>query len=274
MYYYLMYKSDIQATGYRLLLIFTLACVVGCEEIAPELTEGKVNMVESLINLGLKGYAIDSVYTGFDFYEGKSQRILHLRKGIVRRHPENDADMIQWNTSAPRLEYGGSFIFYAYNGIRSEILLNAYGFAEHVTNRYADGTFHSKLQYMYNEGGYLKLVRLERQGMELAYISYLYEDERIVIKEDPESILYEIPLYVKKEGNEVRKAENVGYVCNVLYYGNSPLTNAYVIIPDLYYDGIYGTPFRYLPDKVFEKDGNTPDKTLLIRVGNCYFYYE
>ncbi|MDR2470286.1 MAG: hypothetical protein LBD27_07405 [Tannerella sp.] len=270
---YLMNKSDTQATGYRLFLIFILACAVGCEEITPELTEGKVNMVESLINLGLNGYAVDSIYTEFDFYEGKSQRILHLRKGIIR-HPENDAGVIQWNTSAPRLEYGGSFISYAYNGLRSEILLNAYGFAEYVTNRYGDGAFHSKLQYMYNEAGYLRLVRLERQGMDIAYISYLYEEERIIIREDPGSILYEIPLYARKEGNEIRKAENVGYVCNVLYYGNSPLTNNYVIIPDLYYDGIYGTPVKYLPEKVIEKGGSSPDKIRLLRVGNCYFYYE
>ena len=46
---------------------------------------------------------------------------------------------------------------------------------------------------------------------------------------------------------ELSSADNLGYVCNVLDFANSPHTSKYVINPDLYFLNIYGTPIFKLP---------------------------
>jgi hypothetical protein len=46
---------------------------------------------------------------------------------------------------------------------------------------------------------------------------------------------------------DLSNEENTGYVCNVFGYVNAPLTNQYVINPDLYFLNIYGKPIDKLP---------------------------
>jgi hypothetical protein len=252
-----------------LIAVFALGFVTGCEEITPLLTEGKVDIVNSLIKVGLKGYAIDSVYTEFDFYHGTNARITGFRKGIIR-HENGTIQSIQWSYASPLVEYGGSYINYSYEGLRSEIRLNAHGFAENVTNRYSDGSLQSVLGYVYDAAGRLQYVRVERPGLEPVYVVYEYKDDAISIME--EGIVYRMPLSVQ-EDNAVKRRDNVGYICDVLRFGPSPLTKAYVIIPDLYYQGIYGTPVKYLPAEMIESRDLPNGSQSITRVGNSHFFY-
>ncbi|MDR2765159.1 MAG: hypothetical protein LBB90_09045 [Tannerella sp.] len=241
--------------------------MTGCEEITPEI-EGKINIVDSLISIGLKGYAIDSVYTEFDFYQGTNARITGFRKGIIRQE-DGVIQSIQWSNTSPTVEYGGSYINYSYEGLRSEIWLNAHGFADIVTNRNSDGSLQSSLKYVYDAAGRLQYVCVERLGLAPVYVSYEYKDDSISILE--ENIAYQIPLSVQKETN--KKRDNVGYICDVLRIGASPLTKAYVIIPDLYYQGIYGMPVKYLPADLIESRDLPNGTQSITRVGNSQFFY-
>jgi hypothetical protein len=262
-------KLNITVISRCLMATFALGFVTtGCEEIMPELTDGKVNLVESLISVGLKGYAVDSVYTEFDFYQGASPRITAFRKGIIR-YEDGAGQSIRWSAASPAIEYGGSSINYTYEGLRSEIMLNAYGFADNVTNRYDDGSLQSRLEYSYDVAGRLTHVRVERPGLLPEYAVYEYTDDEILIRDG--GFVYRIPLSIRGGGNEVNKQENIGYICDVLRLGGSTLTNAYAIIPDLYYQGIYGTPVKYLPVEIESyRDGS---HSSIIRVGNNHFFY-
>jgi hypothetical protein len=238
--------------------------MTGCEEITPEIKE-KVNLVESLIAVGLKGYAIDSVYTEFDFYRGANARITGFRKGIIR-HENGTVQSIQWSGTSPKIEYGGSYINYSYEGLRSEIRLNAHGFAEFVTNRYSSGDLQSSLKYVYDAAGRIEYVLVERPGKEPVYVTYRYQDDSVSIQE--EGIEYRIPL------DMVQRQDDAGYICDVLRFGASPLSKAYIIIPDLYYQGIYGTPVKYLPAEMIESKSLSNGTQSIIRVGNSHFFYQ
>lgn len=250
-------------------IMIALACyhITGCETITPEL-DGKVDMVGTLLDIGLKGYAVDSLYTEFDFYRGKTARISSFRKGII--HYENG--QIE-SIASPSVTYGGSSIVYTYEGIQSTIMLDPHGFAEEVTNRYGNNQLHSQLFYFYTAAGYLKEVRVERPGQTPTSVIYQYDDAFISIIED--NVVRQIPLY-QQGANGGAKQENAGYVCDVLRHGGSPLTNGYAIIPDLYYQGIYGIPVKYLPAEAVESRINPshPSATSITRVGNWNFFYE
>ncbi|MDR1454619.1 MAG: hypothetical protein LBJ01_03110 [Tannerella sp.] len=262
-------KISINAIGRCLITAFALWFATGCEDITPVLTEGKVDIVESLLDIGLKGYAIDSVYTEFEFYRGATSRITGFRKGIIR-HENGAVQSIQWSSTSPTVVYGGSYIHYSHEGIQSDIMLNAYGFADDVTNRHSDGSLQSRMVYTYDAAGRLLYVRVERPGLEPVYEAYEYGDDAILIIE--EGIVYPIPLSVR-DGNSTVKQENAGYICDVLRFGTSPLTR-YIIIPDLYYQGIYGTPVKYLPAGMIEvRDSGNGVQSAITRVGNSHFFY-
>ncbi|MDR0385640.1 MAG: hypothetical protein LBH60_06145 [Prevotellaceae bacterium] len=89
-------------------------------------------------------------------------------------------------------------------------------------------------------------------------VNFFYKDSRITIQEAG-GRQYTIDL-----GNE----ENTGYACNVLGYINAPLTNQYVIIPELYFLNIYGKPVDKLPGgHEITRSGKT------LRVGTHTFEY-
>ncbi|MDR3261612.1 MAG: ferredoxin [Tannerella sp.] len=277
------FSFSLSAIRHCVISIFLCIGMIGCESITPELFEydddgeiqdnSKINIQSALVDIGIKGYAIDSIYTEFGFYQGKNVRIESLRKGVAT-YMNNRVETVKWDSSQPRLEYPGSTIIYTYNGIQSVIMLNAHGFAEHIINKYGDGSLQSKVDYTYDMAGYLNLVRLERPGMDYIYISYQYPDEDggVTIKEGGD--VHKIPLYMQKVDGVAKKLDNVGYICNVLRYGNAPLTNTYVINPDLYYEGIYGTPIKYLPTDELIEERSINSEQSITRVGNWQFFYK
>jgi len=258
-------------------------CMAGCETPTQDLIEtdeyGKtinnrnINIPASLIEFGLKGYIVDSVYTEFEYYRGKGARIASIRKGIA--DAENSRPLsVRWNDAHPKLSYSGSSIIYIYDGLQSDVMLNAYGFAESVTNRYVGGGLHSIVMYWYNSSGYLTNVRIERAGQEPVTVSIQYSaDSGVTIYEGGEA--YYLAYLRQNDDGVMKRVDNAGYICNVLSHINAPLTSAYVIIPDLYYCGIYGTPVKYLPENTtIERGSTTANKAALTRIGNWQFFYE
>ncbi|MDR3269757.1 MAG: hypothetical protein LBT83_11925 [Tannerella sp.] len=265
-------KLNTQTVIHYFICICLTFCLSGCEEHTLELEgESRISIPKVLVDLGMKGYAIDSVYTEFEFYQGINVRISSFRKGIAT-YANGRVASVTWNATHPRVEYGGSTIIYTYDGVRSELMLNAYGFVESVTNRYGDGSLQSKIEYRYNAGGYLIQARIERLGQLPVDVFYQYSDVdgSLTIVEGAD--VYKVSFLTQTEGIA---AANIGYVCNILRYANAPLTNTCVIIPDLYYSGIYGTPIKYLPDdKWIERGAVIDDKSTIVRVGNSRFFYK
>jgi hypothetical protein len=243
--------------------LFIFLSIAGCEESVTPIPN-HINLKEELAKVGVKGFAIDTVYTEFSFYN--NERIDALRKGVVA-DTEDDFAEVRWDANSPRIEYnGGSTITYTHNGLRSRITRDNYGFISTVENRIGSGNLHSKVDYKYHPTGYLNYVVLERPGLSPEYITFVYPDQNggITIKEA--GLSYSISLQ--------SDTENIGYVCNVLRYANAPLTNTYVIDPDLYYLGLYGMPIRSLPNEEIRSGKNSVSATILSRVGNNKFFYK
>jgi hypothetical protein len=261
----------IQRIRNSIIFFLLFAVVTGCDPVTVELVGGNISLQDSLEKTGLKGYAIDSAYTEFEFYKGKNVRITQLRKGIATFHADGTLESVKWTGSNPRIEYRGSAVSYSHEGLYSEITLNEYGFAEVIENRLADGTLQSRVDYYYTKNtGYLNYVRLERPGTNPVYITFKYPDSdnaNNVLISEPD-LMSGIPLLPVAN----RTLENTGYVCNILSYGTSPLTNTYVINPDFYYMGFYGTPMKYLPDKLIE-NGTVRGGSVITRIGNWRFFY-
>lgn len=265
-------------------------CLLGCESVTSDLIEvdengeiqdnSEINIRNALVSAGVKGYAIDSLYTEFNFYEGKYVRITSLKKGVITFQDNGLVKDITWGTKHPDIRYSET-VTYEHNGCRSKIEFNNNSFAEVIEN-YSGGRLESIVRYRYLKSGYLNYVILERPGEQPLTIYFKYP------KGDGSEEYGDCPTIsggiVINEGDKyykvnlaIQKIENKGYVCNVLRYANAPLTNKYVINPDLYYMGVYGVPIKYLPDVlvangvVTEEDGT---KNLVIKqVGNCTFFY-
>jgi hypothetical protein len=272
--------------------ILAFLCLAGCETVPNSLpdpddpdgpTNNKdINMVDTIYAKGLKGFLSEGKnYTEFTYTDditSKHKRIKGMRKGTAA--VEGNIESVQWEATSPVITYGGggnSAISYSYKGLKTEVVTNDNQHAETVINTYGDGRMHSQLSYTYNSAGYLTYVRIERPGQEAATVAYKYPDllnptdsDKIIIEEYP-GLVYHIPLAVNK--NVPGKLKNESYICNVLREGKAPLTNEYVINPDLYYLGIYGTPYKYLPDETIESVIGGGQQTSLFRVGNIRYYY-
>ncbi|MDR2120021.1 MAG: hypothetical protein LBP64_04005 [Tannerella sp.] len=254
-----------------------LLCLAGCEahEIVP--LDGKIKMVDTIYGRGLTGYSIDSVYSEFVYITNAKNVLLSgLRKGIISGNGS-----VEWETNDAVIRYGegSGDIIYSYRGKLVEIILNDNYYAEDVTT-HEYGRLVSKVSYGYNPAGYLSVARIERPGQTPVMVYYNYPDLQnptgsgeIVIEEHPEAAVYRIPLATVDDNGTPKKQENDAYICNVLSYGNSSMTNEYVINPDLYYLGLYGVPFKYLPDVMIEKSVRPLSATSLVRVGNSRYYY-
>ncbi|MDR2918308.1 MAG: hypothetical protein LBV72_02955 [Tannerella sp.] len=260
--------------------LFIIICFVSCEEATSSLLEidenGNVsdnldiNIQKSLVDAGIKGYAIDSLYTEFVFTESKNPRIKTFRKGTATFEPNGKLKSIVFNKSEANIAYGEK-LSYVCNGIKTEMVLNQYGFVEEKTSRYSDGSLHSLIYYRYDKvnGGYLNYVHLERPGEERVTIYYTYPDENggLTIREG--NSVYKIPMAKNKLSND-------GYICNVFSHTKAPLTNQYVINPDLYYFGVYGTPIKYLPDVIMENGVTTENgikKSVIVKIDDYRFFY-
>lgn len=260
-------------------LLLIIICLISCEEATSDLFEvdengnitnnSDINIQKSLVDVGVKGYSIDSLYTEFVFTESKSPRIKAFRKGIATFESNGKLKSIVFNNLEATIGHGEK-LSYACNGIKSEMDLNIRGFVKEKYSRYSDGRTHSKVEYRYDDAsGYLQYVHLERPGEERVTIYYTYPDENggLTIREG--SSVYKIRMTKDKLSNE-------GYICNVFSHTKAPLTNQYVINPDLYYMGVYGTPIKYLPDVVMENGVTTENgvkKRVIIKIDDYRFFY-
>jgi hypothetical protein len=272
------------------LVLSAFVWLTGCESMPSVLPEPgsfennkDIFMVDSIYARGLKGFLIEGrTYTELSYTDvasSKHTRVQGMRKGTAL--VEGSIESVTWESVNPVILYGGSgnsALSYTYNGLKTEVITNNNQHAETVINTYSDGRMHSQLSYTYNSAGYLVYVRIERPGREVASVSYIYPDllnpaggDEIAIAEYPGPTMYYIRLAVDKvTGGKVR---NESYICNVLRQGKGALTNEYVINPDLYYLGIYGTPYKYLPDATIESSVGVGSSGIL-RVGDVrYFYY-
>jgi hypothetical protein len=257
-----------------------LSCLAGCEAHELPLPDGNISILDTIYAKGLKGYSIDSTYSEFIYaYNGKKVLLKGLRKGVIAG---NGGIVMQENDNATvRYGEGSGDVVYSYGGKLIEIVLNENYFVENATT-YESGRLLSKAGYGYSSAGYLSTVRLERPGQTPVTIYYKYPDlqspsgsDEIVIEEHPGQIIYRIPLSITTDRNgQPARQVNESFVCNVLRYGNSPITNEYVINPDLYYLGLYGVPFKYLPNEAIEWDTRSNMPTVpIVRVGNNSYYY-
>jgi len=264
-----------------------LLLLSGCEGVVTPLEEvdengnrvdnSGINVPEQLHEIGIVGYAIDKSYTEFLYDTAKNIKIKGMRKATVG----NTSDAITWSSVNPALQYGGvCAILYSYNGLNSEITLNDHYFAETVINKDGNGSVQSRIEYQYNSAGYLSWAKVERKGVETpSSVWFNYpdwsnaNDNTITIEEYPGPKTYRIQLAVNQYGPKAgTRMQNIGYVCDVLRFANAPLTNEYIINPDLYYLGIYGTPVKYLPNETIEN--GEKDKVLtIVRVGDTRYYY-
>ena len=258
--------------------LFIIICFISCEEATSDLLEvdengnvinnSDINIQKSLVDVGIKGYAIDSLYTEFIFTESKNPRIKAFRKGIATFESNGKLKSVAFNKSEANIAYGEK-LSYSYNGIRTDMALKKHGCVEEKISRYGDGSIHSLMYYRYDSAGYLSYVHLERPGMDRVTIYYTYPDENGGLTINEGGSIYKIPITKNKLSNE-------GYICNVFSHTKAPLTNQYVINPDLYYYGVYGTPIKHLPD-VFMENGvifeNGVKKTVIARIDDYRFFY-
>jgi hypothetical protein len=213
------------------------------------------------------------MYSEFIFDRGGKNVILKgVRKGVI----SGSDDLVTWDASGAVVRYGegSGDVVYSYRGLSIEVVLNDNYFAESATT-HENGLLRSKVDYHYTPEGYLSEVRIERPGQTPAMVYYRYpvgNATEIYIEEHPGPTVYRIPLATVNNNGEQEKQENAAFVCNVLWYGKSPMTNEYVINPDLYYIGLYGIPFKYLPDETIEKSMRQTEETI-VRVGNGRYYY-
>jgi hypothetical protein len=121
------------------------------------------------------------------------------------------------------------------------------------------------VEYQYDREGRLGIVGIMRPGEADKWIYYTYPaEDSIVINEFDGGDVYTVRL---------SKEVNTGYVCNVLAFAEAPLTNKYVINPELYFLNIYGKPIEYLPvGETVQRIGNNDNR--LSRVGKYYYKYE
>jgi hypothetical protein len=118
------------------------------------------------------------------------------------------------------------------------------------------------VEYQYDVSGRLSLAKIIKpdEGSE-EWISYKYNADNIEINEG--GTIYSIPLSTE---------ENTGYVCNVYAFAEAPLTNKYIINPELYFLNIYGAPVEKLPaGQTIERVGSNDNR--LSRVGKYYYKY-
>jgi hypothetical protein len=119
------------------------------------------------------------------------------------------------------------------------------------------------VEYYYDNAGRLNLAKLIRPSENKEdWISYDYGDNKIVISESGE--YYGVSLS--------KDDENTGYVCNAYAFAEAPLTNRYIINPDLYFLNIYGMPIECLPvEQTIERVDDNDRR--LTRVGKYYYKY-
>lgn len=281
-----MKKDYIRSIWLLCCAFFVFLSFLSCEVRSSDLIEidengnvinnNEINIGTSLLDVGMNAYAEDSVYTELIMTRHKNgdAKIVGFRKGDISYYDNGTISSLSWHRNKPVIRYGYDYT-YVYNGYEYKILsLEDHGFVEDM-EIWKDGSLYVQLKYHYDRAGYLSNVYLLNM-QSVVYFKYNYRNSQnrsntITIIEQPGSREYTIRLAPKR-------IENKGYICNVLRYAHSPLTNEFIINPDLYYLGIYGTPVKYLPDEAIErgayrdKKGNV--ESVFSRVGNYKYFYE
>ena len=246
--------------------------LIEIDEHGNRINNNGIHIETSLLSVGMKAYALDSVYTELMLEQQKTGRvkIVGFRKGMIGE----DRKHISWDKKHPRIRYGYDYTYYDKAYEYKILSLEDHGFVEDM-EVWKDSNLYVQLRYHYDQGGYLSRVEIlnKRSVIHFRY-DYLNARKRsnsITIIEEPEGRYYTVQL-------SSRKIENKGYVCNVLRYAGSPLTNEVIINPDLYYLGIYGTPVKYLPDVPIEsgsyRDTKGDVRGVYSRVGRYRYFYE
>lgn len=134
-----------------------------------------------------------------------------------------------------------------------------------VTASIKDATVYY-VEYQFDAAGKLTLAKVIIPGDNNGagseqWVSYNYTADNIEINEG--NAIYNIPLSTE---------ENTGYVCNAYAFAEAPLTNRYIINPDLYFLNIYGMPVEQLPaGETIQRIGANDSR--LSRVGKFYYTY-
>jgi hypothetical protein len=284
------YKVLINGLLSGALVVFMSSCEIQSEgsfigDDGSVVTYSNGDFVAGLQTLGLKGYSVGNQYTEITYdATAKKPKIKSFRKGELTT--VNSSTTTKWSTSNPTLKYGGNgtcYVSYTYNGLTTEVITNDNYFAEWVFIKSGDFVV-SQARYTYDATGRLIAVYLERSKQPAADVMYHYpntldsSDNEITVTErvyGQETQYYKIKLAKSKHGTNVGEyIENKGYVCDILRFANAPLTNEYVINPDLYYMGLYGVPFKYLPDETIENGTYSDRKEIaIVRVGDNGYYY-
>ena len=161
------------------------------------------------------------------------------------------------------IQYKPSSIVCTMNGVRYDFQLANTKGVSRIESVMAsiDGAPTYQVQYWFDDPeGRLTLARVDGVAGESNYISYKYEENKIIVKE--RTIDYII---------ELSSSNNLGYVCNVMSLTGPELTSNYVFNPDFYFLNIYGTPTKLLPQG-YEVE-ISEDNQRLLRVGKYSYEY-
>jgi len=286
------HTQDMKTT--YLLLLSLMLLLAGCEITSSDLTEvdengnrvnnKEIRMGTSLLDVGMAAYTIDTVCTELILTRQKSGavKISGFRKGTIVYDENGAIDSVVWDWRQPEVSYGYDFR-YVWGDYEYKILsLQDNGFVEDMEIwRRGKGDERDRLvaqlNYSYDYAGYVSKVEIPNMEAKILF-KYHYRDQSnyansVSITEirKTDTVTYTMQL-------APGKLRNTGFVCNVLRCVGAPLTNQYVLNPDLYYLGIYGTPVKLLPDAIIERniyrDGEGDLHSVYSRVGSDYYFYE
>ena len=279
--------------GYFFLLPL-LMMLASCEITSSDLFEvdenGKrvnnsdIRIGTSLLDVGMTAYTLDTVCTELIMTRQKNGavQITGFRKGTVIRDENGTIDSIAWDWRRPEVRYGYDYR-YVWGDYEYRILsLEDHGFVEdmEIWKRGKNGAkdrLYAQLTYSYDYAGYISEVEIPNLQTTVRF-KYHYRNKTryansisIIEIHQKDTTTYTLKL-------APAKIQNTGYVCNVLRYAGSPVTNEYILNPDLYYLGIYGTPVKLLPDAIIERglyrDSEGELHSVYSRVGSDYYFYE
>jgi len=201
-------------------------------------------------------------------------KVAKCERGSVRTHMSYQNESVSLFemydndalVSSSNVKYTPSGISCTINGVRYDIVLANTRGVSRIESLTASngGVIIYSVEYWFDIENRLEKARVNGSTIgdpnrpESVWVSYKYEGNSITTSDGGSLVLGD--------------ADNLGYVCNVLDFADSPLTSTYVINPDLYFLNLYGTPIAKLPQGV----GNvtySSDNQKLLSVGKYSYSY-
>ena len=148
-------------------IFFLFVGMAGCEVHTSDLIEidehgnrinnNGIHIETSLLSVGMKAYALDSVYTELMLEQQKTGRvkIVGFRKGMIGE----DRKHISWDKKHPRIRYGYDYTYYDKAYEYKILSLEDHGFVEDM-EVWKDSNLYVQLRYHYDQGGYLSRVEI------------------------------------------------------------------------------------------------------------------